>query len=48
MMNPYGDGHASERIVRVLTNAPPSKELLLKRQSQRVPSAELVRSAMQR
>jgi UDP-hydrolysing UDP-N-acetyl-D-glucosamine 2-epimerase len=48
MVNPYGDGHASERIVRVLTNAPPSKELLLKRQSQRVPSAELVRSAMQR
>ena len=48
MVNPYGDGHASERIVRVLSNAPPSKELLLKRQSQRIPSAELVRSAMQR
>ncbi|MGB9242900.1 MAG: UDP-N-acetylglucosamine 2-epimerase [Candidatus Acidiferrales bacterium] len=48
MVNPYGDGHASERIVRVLTNTPPSKELLLKRQSQRIPSAELVRSAMQR
>lgn len=47
MVNPYGDGHASERIVRVLTNAPPSKELLLKRQSQVVPSAELVRSAIQ-
>ena len=48
MVNPYGDGHASGRIVRVLTNAPPSKELLLKRQSQSIPSAELVRSAMQR
>lgn len=48
MMNPYGDGHASERIVRVLTNTPPSKELLLKRQSQPIPSDELVRSAMQR
>lgn len=47
MVNPYGDGHASERIVRVLTNAPPSKELLLKRQSQCIPSAELVRSATQ-
>ena len=45
MVNPYGDGHASERIVRVLTDAPPSKELLLKRQSHRI---ELVRSAMQR
>jgi UDP-hydrolysing UDP-N-acetyl-D-glucosamine 2-epimerase len=44
MVNPYGDGHASERIVRVLTDAPPSKELLLKRQSHRI---ELVRSAMQ-
>jgi UDP-N-acetylglucosamine 2-epimerase (non-hydrolysing)/GDP/UDP-N,N'-diacetylbacillosamine 2-epimerase (hydrolysing) len=48
MVNPYGDGHASERIVRVLINAPSSKELLLKRQSQCVPSAELVRNAIQR
>jgi UDP-hydrolysing UDP-N-acetyl-D-glucosamine 2-epimerase len=44
MVNPYGDGHASERIVRVLIDAPLSKELLLKRQSHRI---ELVRSAMQ-
>ena len=45
MSNPYGDGHASERIVRVLTNAPPSKLLLLKRQSPHMASDELVRSA---
>jgi UDP-hydrolysing UDP-N-acetyl-D-glucosamine 2-epimerase len=45
MSNPYGDGHASERIVRVLANAPPSKLLLLKRQSPHIASDELVRSA---
>ena len=48
MSNPYGDGHASERIVQVLTNAPPSKVLLLKRQSRHVASNEVVRSATQR
>jgi UDP-hydrolysing UDP-N-acetyl-D-glucosamine 2-epimerase len=48
MVNLYGDGHASERIVRVLTSAPPSKVLLLKRQSQHVASIDLVRSATQR
>jgi len=47
MSNPYGDGHASERIVQVLTNAPPSRVLLLKHQSQHVASNELVRSATQ-
>jgi UDP-hydrolysing UDP-N-acetyl-D-glucosamine 2-epimerase len=47
MANPYGDGHASERIVQVLTNAPLSKVLLLKRQSQPVVSNELVHSATQ-
>jgi UDP-N-acetylglucosamine 2-epimerase (non-hydrolysing)/GDP/UDP-N,N'-diacetylbacillosamine 2-epimerase (hydrolysing) len=31
MTNPYGDGHAAERIVKVLTNLPPSEELLMKR-----------------
>ena len=30
MTNPYGDGHASERIVRVLTTVPLSPELLIK------------------
>jgi UDP-N-acetylglucosamine 2-epimerase (non-hydrolysing)/GDP/UDP-N,N'-diacetylbacillosamine 2-epimerase (hydrolysing) len=30
MTNPYGDGHASERIVRVLTTVPLSQELLIK------------------
>jgi UDP-hydrolysing UDP-N-acetyl-D-glucosamine 2-epimerase len=46
--NPYGDGHASERIVRVLTSAPPSRDLLLKHQSHHIFSAELARSATQR
>ncbi len=31
MVNPYGDGHASERIVKVLTTVPLAKDLLLKR-----------------
>jgi len=30
MSNPYGDGHASERIVRVLTSLPPAARLLMK------------------
>ena len=31
MINPYGDGHASERIVKVLTTSPLQQELLVKR-----------------
>jgi UDP-hydrolysing UDP-N-acetyl-D-glucosamine 2-epimerase len=31
MSNPYGDGHAAEKIVQVLTTAPLSEELLIKR-----------------
>ncbi len=31
MTNPYGDGHASERIVQVLTNVPLGERLLTKR-----------------
>jgi len=31
MANPYGDGHASERIVQVLTSVPLTPELLVKR-----------------
>ncbi|HYK35474.1 UDP-N-acetylglucosamine 2-epimerase [Alloacidobacterium sp.] len=31
MTNPYGDGHAADRIVRVLTTLPPPEQLLLKR-----------------
>jgi UDP-hydrolysing UDP-N-acetyl-D-glucosamine 2-epimerase len=31
MTNPYGDGHAAERIVRVLSTLPPNEKLLLKR-----------------
>jgi UDP-N-acetylglucosamine 2-epimerase (non-hydrolysing)/GDP/UDP-N,N'-diacetylbacillosamine 2-epimerase (hydrolysing) len=33
MSNPYGDGHASERIVEVLTSAPGADVLLLKHQT---------------
>jgi UDP-N-acetylglucosamine 2-epimerase (non-hydrolysing)/GDP/UDP-N,N'-diacetylbacillosamine 2-epimerase (hydrolysing) len=33
MSNPYGEGFASETIVRVLTTVPLSQELLLKRRS---------------
>lgn len=33
MKNPYGDGHASERIIQVLTSAPSGPELLIKRAS---------------
>jgi UDP-N-acetylglucosamine 2-epimerase (non-hydrolysing)/GDP/UDP-N,N'-diacetylbacillosamine 2-epimerase (hydrolysing) len=31
MENPYGDGHAAERIVSVLTSVPLGEELLLKK-----------------
>jgi UDP-hydrolysing UDP-N-acetyl-D-glucosamine 2-epimerase len=31
MENPYGDGHAAERIVRILTEAPLGDKLLIKR-----------------
>ncbi len=31
MTNPYGDGHASERIVDILTTCPFGPELLIKR-----------------
>jgi UDP-hydrolysing UDP-N-acetyl-D-glucosamine 2-epimerase len=31
MTNPYGDGHAAERIVKVLTTLPSSEHLLMKR-----------------
>jgi UDP-N-acetylglucosamine 2-epimerase (non-hydrolysing)/GDP/UDP-N,N'-diacetylbacillosamine 2-epimerase (hydrolysing) len=31
MKNPYGDGHASEKIVQVLTTVPLTQELLIKR-----------------
>jgi len=31
MTNPYGDGHAAERIVNVLATLPPSQKLLMKR-----------------
>ncbi|MGC9291537.1 MAG: UDP-N-acetylglucosamine 2-epimerase [Acidobacteriaceae bacterium] len=39
MTNPYGDGHAAERIVQVLTSTPLSQSLLLKRARDLAPSA---------
>jgi UDP-N-acetylglucosamine 2-epimerase len=33
MVNPYGEGRASETIVRVLTTVPLSQSLLMKRHS---------------
>jgi UDP-N-acetylglucosamine 2-epimerase (non-hydrolysing)/GDP/UDP-N,N'-diacetylbacillosamine 2-epimerase (hydrolysing) len=33
MVNPYGDGFASEKIVQVLTTVPLSQELLMKRRA---------------
>ena len=33
MVNPYGEGFASETIVRVLTTIPLSQQLLIKRHS---------------
>ena len=34
MTNPYGEGFASEKIVEVLTSAPPSEHLLIKRHAE--------------
>jgi UDP-hydrolysing UDP-N-acetyl-D-glucosamine 2-epimerase len=48
MTNPYGDGHASERIVRVLTTAPCSEQLLMKRQLHSLEKEVVVRRAAQR
>jgi len=31
MTNPYGDGHAAERIVGILTSVPLGEKLLVKR-----------------
>jgi UDP-hydrolysing UDP-N-acetyl-D-glucosamine 2-epimerase len=41
MSNPYGEGFASEKIVKVLTTVPLSQELLMKRHSPRVASDEV-------
>jgi UDP-hydrolysing UDP-N-acetyl-D-glucosamine 2-epimerase len=47
MSNPYGDGSASETIVRVLTTAPLSRELLMKRHPLLPIPLERARSAQQ-
>jgi UDP-hydrolysing UDP-N-acetyl-D-glucosamine 2-epimerase len=46
--NPYGDGFASEKIVRVLTTVPLSRELLMNRHAQLPTPVELARSAHQK
>jgi UDP-N-acetylglucosamine 2-epimerase (non-hydrolysing)/GDP/UDP-N,N'-diacetylbacillosamine 2-epimerase (hydrolysing) len=45
MINPYGDGFASETIVRVLTTAPLSQTLLMKRHSELAPIIYLSENA---
>jgi UDP-hydrolysing UDP-N-acetyl-D-glucosamine 2-epimerase len=47
MANPYGDGFASEKIVRVLTTVPLSRELLMKRHAPLPAPFERARSAHQ-
>ncbi len=47
MANPYGDGFASEKIVRVLTTVPLSRELLMKRHAHLPAPVERARSARQ-
>ncbi len=45
MVNPYGDGFASEKIVKVLTTVPISRELLMKRHPALSVSVDLAASA---
>jgi UDP-N-acetylglucosamine 2-epimerase (non-hydrolysing)/GDP/UDP-N,N'-diacetylbacillosamine 2-epimerase (hydrolysing) len=45
MINPYGEGRASEKIVRVLTSVPLSQDLLMKRHSPLPTPVESARSA---
>ena len=48
MTNPYGDGRASEKIVEVLTTAPLSQELLLKRHAPMpIPEPRALRKSQQ-
>ena len=47
MANPYGDGFASEKIVRVLTTVPLSPKLLMKRHAPLPAQIERARSAHQ-
>jgi UDP-N-acetylglucosamine 2-epimerase (non-hydrolysing)/GDP/UDP-N,N'-diacetylbacillosamine 2-epimerase (hydrolysing) len=47
MSNPYGDGFASEKIVRVLTTIPLTQELLVKRHAPLPATFERARSAHQ-
>jgi len=47
LANPYGDGFASEKIVRVLTTVPLSRELLMKRHSRSSVAVERALSAHQ-
>jgi UDP-N-acetylglucosamine 2-epimerase (non-hydrolysing)/GDP/UDP-N,N'-diacetylbacillosamine 2-epimerase (hydrolysing) len=40
MLNPYGEGHASEKVVQVLTTVPLTRDLLIKRHSSLMSPAE--------
>jgi UDP-N-acetylglucosamine 2-epimerase (non-hydrolysing)/GDP/UDP-N,N'-diacetylbacillosamine 2-epimerase (hydrolysing) len=40
IVNPYGEGHASEKIVQVLTTVPLTRDLLIKRHSPLMSPAE--------
>jgi UDP-hydrolysing UDP-N-acetyl-D-glucosamine 2-epimerase len=44
LLNPYGDGHASERIVEVLTNVPLNQDLLVKRHTAPAKSSSAARA----
>jgi UDP-N-acetylglucosamine 2-epimerase (non-hydrolysing)/GDP/UDP-N,N'-diacetylbacillosamine 2-epimerase (hydrolysing) len=45
MFNPYGDGHASEKIVEVLTTVPLGRDLLIKRHAALAASEKTVEKA---
>jgi UDP-N-acetylglucosamine 2-epimerase (non-hydrolysing)/GDP/UDP-N,N'-diacetylbacillosamine 2-epimerase (hydrolysing) len=48
MINPYGDGHASEKIVEVLTTVPLNQELLMKRHASPGVSSPAVKASSAR
>jgi UDP-N-acetylglucosamine 2-epimerase (non-hydrolysing)/GDP/UDP-N,N'-diacetylbacillosamine 2-epimerase (hydrolysing) len=45
MVNPYGDGHASEKVVGVLTNVPLNQDLLMKRHASQSKSTDAAKAS---
>jgi UDP-N-acetylglucosamine 2-epimerase (non-hydrolysing)/GDP/UDP-N,N'-diacetylbacillosamine 2-epimerase (hydrolysing) len=45
MVNPYGDGHASEKIVDVLTTVPLNQDLLMKRHASQTKSTDAAKAS---